>query len=168
MSRVESGGKGDRYVGLGSRSEALLRDVQRLLSALRHPRVDLLASAGATRRATFSYTRKDGTDGHVRARARAYDLRITGSDLERFAEAIGFSTRRKKDALEALLERDDALRTKPWHTTLAAREDDGQEQVFNLTEPLHHSYIVDGFDRGELLASTCTSTTRRATSRRST
>jgi ribonucleoside-diphosphate reductase alpha chain len=24
------------------------------------------------------------------------------------------------------------------------REVDGQEEVYNLTEPLHHSYIVDG------------------------
>ena len=29
-------------------------------------------------------------------------------------------------------------------TTMIAREDDGQEMVYNLTEPLHHSYIVDG------------------------
>jgi ribonucleoside-diphosphate reductase alpha chain len=28
---------------------------------------------------------------------------------------------------------------------MIAREDDGQEQVYNFTEPLHHSYIVDGF-----------------------
>src|SRR5439155_8721159 len=30
-------------------------------------------------------------------------------------------------------------------TRLVAREDDGQEVVYNLTEPLHHSYMVDGF-----------------------
>jgi ribonucleoside-diphosphate reductase alpha chain len=30
-------------------------------------------------------------------------------------------------------------------TTLAEREPDGQEHVYNLTEPLHHSYIVNGF-----------------------
>ena len=28
---------------------------------------------------------------------------------------------------------------------MIAREDDGQEIVYNLTEPLHHSYMVDGF-----------------------
>ena len=33
VSRVEAGGKANRYVGLGSRSNALLKDVQRLLSA---------------------------------------------------------------------------------------------------------------------------------------
>ena len=30
-------------------------------------------------------------------------------------------------------------------TRLVRREADGQEVVYNLTEPLHHSYIVDGF-----------------------
>ena len=28
---------------------------------------------------------------------------------------------------------------------MAARDDDGQEVVYNLTEALHHSYLVDGF-----------------------
>ena len=36
VSRVESGGKANRYVGLGSRSEALLKDVQRITRRLRH------------------------------------------------------------------------------------------------------------------------------------
>src|SRR5205823_1944119 len=72
-----------------------------------------------------------------------FDLRITGSDLERFAEAIGFSTPRKQAALEAILKETTRYRTKPG-TKLVARDDDGQEVVYNLTEPLHHSYIVDG------------------------
>ena len=72
-----------------------------------------------------------------------FDLRITGSDLERFADAIGFSVRRKQAALETLIGGSSRYATKPT-TNLTAREDDGQEQVFNLTEPLHHSYIVDG------------------------
>jgi ribonucleoside-diphosphate reductase alpha chain len=139
-SRVE-GGKATRYVGLGSRSDALLRDVQRLLSSFGiRGRIYRITES---RTASFTYTRADGTTVEYESRE-GYDLRITGSDLVRFAEAIGFSTPRKQDALEALLNESGRYATKAG-TKLASREKDGQEVVYNLTEPLHHSYIVDGF-----------------------
>jgi ribonucleoside-diphosphate reductase alpha chain len=139
-ARVESGGKATRYAGLGSRSEALLKDVQRLLSAFGIR--GRLYRIGESREVSFSYTRKDGTTVEYSSRE-GFDLRITGTDLERFAAAIGFSTPRKQAALESLLAETTRYATKPG-TTLVAREDDGQEEVYNLTEPLHHSYIVDG------------------------
>jgi ribonucleoside-diphosphate reductase alpha chain len=140
VSRVEIGGKASRYAGLGSRSSALLRDVQRLLNAFGvRGRIYRISES---REASFLYTRADGGTVEYDSRE-GFDLRITGSDLERFAEAIGFSTPRKQAALEALLGETTRYQTKA-ATTLASREDDGQEVVYNLTEPLHHSYIVDG------------------------
>jgi ribonucleoside-diphosphate reductase alpha chain len=139
VSRVE-GGKASRYIGLGSRSEALLRDVQRLLNAL-GIRARIYAVAGS-KGPSFEYTRVDGSAVRYEAR-QGYDLRITGSDLERFAADIGFSAPRKEAALATLLESSTRYETKRG-TTLVAREHDGQEHVYNLTEPLHHSYIVDG------------------------
>ncbi len=139
VSRVEDG-KASRYVGLGSRSEHLLKDVQRLLNAFGvHGRIYRVATSDQSR---FDYERVDGTRVTYRSRE-GFDLRITGSDLERFADAIGFSTPRKNDALAALLANTTRYRTKRT-TTMVSREDDGQEYVYNLTEPLHHSYIVDG------------------------
>ncbi len=141
VSRVEAGGRANRYAGLGSRSEALLKDVQRLLGAWGiRPRIYRISES---REASFGYTRMDGTEVEYASRE-GFDLRITGSDLARFAEAIGFSTPRKQAALEAIIAECALYRTKAT-TALAAREDDGQEEVYNLTEPLHHSYIVDGF-----------------------
>src|SRR5205823_3082134 len=70
-------------------------------------------------------------------------LRITGSDLERFARLIGFSAKRKQTELMRVMDEVTRYATKPT-TQLVAREEDGQEVVYNLTEPLHHSYIVDG------------------------
>ncbi|MDQ6745680.1 MAG: ribonucleoside-diphosphate reductase [Actinomycetota bacterium] len=140
VSRVESG-KANRYVGLGSRSDALLRDVQRLLGTFGIRGRIFDVSGGETVR--LSYTRVDGTEVRYQSRP-GFDLRITGTDLERFAGAIGFSTPRKNRALDALLGETTRYATKPC-TRLIAREDDGQEQVYNLTEPLHHSYMVDGF-----------------------
>jgi ribonucleoside-diphosphate reductase alpha chain len=140
VSRIEDG-KANRYVGLGSRSDAMLRDVQRLLSAFGIR--GRIYQVSEPREAQFSYARADGTVVEYKSR-QGFDLRITGSDLERFAESIGFSTPRKNAALDALLGESARYRTKA-STSLVAREDDGQEHVYNLTEPLHHSYMVDGF-----------------------
>ncbi len=139
VARVENG-KSSRYVGLGSRSDALLRDVQRLLATFGvRGRIYAVSGSSAT---NFSYTRVDGSSIEYGS-AQGYDLRITGSDLDRFAELVGFSTPRKQSALEALLSGTRRYATKAG-ATLVAREEDGQELVYNLTEPLHHSYIVDG------------------------
>ena len=140
VSRVEGEGKANRYVGLGSRSETMLKDVQKLLSGFGVR--GRIYKVSESERPSFTYTRKDGTTVEYQSRI-GYDLRITGSDLVRFAE-IGFSTPRKNAALAALLGETKRYRTKR-HTSLLSREDDGQEVVYNLTEPLHHSYIVDGF-----------------------
>ena len=141
VSRVEGGGKANRYAGLGSRSEALLKDVQRILSTFGvRGRMYRIAES---KNATFSYTRTNGTTVEYASRE-GFDLRITGSDLERFAVTIGFSASRKQAALETLLTETPRYITKR-ATALVSREDDGQEEVYNLTEPLHHSYIVDGF-----------------------
>ena len=141
VSRVETGGKASRYVGLGSRSNGLLKDVQRLLSTWgirgRIYRITEGASSG------FSYTRKDGSKVEYASRE-GFDLRITGTDMGRFAAEIGFSCPRKQAAVDSLIDECTFYRTK-LATKLIAREDDGQELVYNLTEPLHHSYIVDGF-----------------------
>jgi len=140
VSRVEGGGKANRYVGLGSRSRALLKDVQKLLNAFGvRGRIYRVTDAPGP---SFRYTRKDGVTVEYESRE-GFDLRVTGSDLMRFAEQIGFSTPRKEGALEAMIASSRRYRTKT-AATLAAREDDGQEVVYNLTEPLHHSYIVDG------------------------
>jgi ribonucleoside-diphosphate reductase alpha chain len=140
VARIEAGGKATRYVGVSSRSNALLKDVQRLLSAWGiRGRIYRVTDAG---KATFSYTRKDGTTVEYLTRE-GFDLRITGTDVARFAEEIGFSCPRKQAAVETLISETDRYRTKAG-TSLIAREEDGQELVYNLTEPLHHSYIVDG------------------------
>ena len=139
VSRVEGGGKANRYVGLGSRSNRLLKDVQRLLSACGIRGRIYRVTEGAS---GFSYTRKDGTNVEYASRE-GFDLRITGTDLAEFATEIGFSCPRKQAAVESLIKERTLYRTKG-STTMIAREDDGQEMVYNLTEPLHHSYIVDG------------------------
>ncbi len=141
VSRVEEDGKASGYVGLGSSSERLLRDVQRLLSTF-----GVRARKYTTRKdlaRVLPYRRVDGTLVDYESRP-MFDLRITGTDLERFARAIGFTSTRKQCALSRLLSEATRYATKTG-TRLAAREADGQAVVYNLNEPIHHSYIVDGF-----------------------
>src|SRR5262249_46565615 len=138
--QIEAGGKASRYVGLGSRSERLLKDAQSLLLAFGiHSRIYRVSDSAKPR---FEYTRSDGSTVEYQSR-QDFDLRIAGSDLERFAVEVGFSAPRKEAALWTLLERTTRYRTKR-STSLVSREEDGQEIVYNLSEPLHHSYIVDG------------------------
>ena len=108
VSRVEGGGKANRYVGLGSRSNALLKDVQRMLSAFGiRGRIYRVTES---REPSFSYTRDDGTIVEYASRE-GFDLRITGSDLGSLRGGRSASRRpRKQAALEAMLERDAALR----------------------------------------------------------
>ncbi|HEV8534139.1 MAG TPA: LAGLIDADG family homing endonuclease [Candidatus Limnocylindria bacterium] len=139
LSRVEDG-KENRYVGLGSASEALLKDVQKLLSAFGiRGRIYNTRDGGAS---GFTYTRKNGESVSYES-GPAHDLRITGSDTERFADWIGFSSPRKQAELDVLLAEVTRYQTKPT-TRLVSRDFDGQAVVYNLTEPLNHSYIVEG------------------------
>ncbi len=140
VARIEGGGKATRYVGLGSRSDALLRDVLRMLSTF-GIRGTIYRTTEA-KESTFSYVRADGTSVTYETRE-GFDLRISGTDMERFAETIGFSTPRKNAALATLLDTTARYATKVG-SALVSREDDGQEVVYNLSEPLHHSYMVDG------------------------
>ncbi|MBI2324252.1 MAG: ribonucleoside-diphosphate reductase [Chloroflexi bacterium] len=138
-SRVEE--KASRYVGLGSSSERLLKDVQRVLSTFGIRGRIYSTRTGAKK--CFPYTRKDGTAVEYVSQP-MFDLRITGTDVEVFAHEIGFANGWKRAALERWLADKERHRTKP-EVRLISREFDGQAVVYNLTEPLHHSYIVDGF-----------------------
>jgi ribonucleoside-diphosphate reductase alpha chain len=139
VSAVEDG-KASRYVGLGSRSRALLIEVQQLLEGfgVRSRIYDVTTWSPKP----FQYRRKSGELATYAVRP-GFDLRISGSDMARFAQLVGFSTARKQRRLEELVGTVTRYRTKPT-TRLVACVPGGSDTVYNLTEPLHHSYIVDG------------------------
>ncbi len=174
ISGVEAQARASRYVALESRSEALLRDAQRLLNGFGvRGRIHRMNEAGDM--AVGRETAEDRDKAEGAESSSGFDLRIAGADLERFATEIGFSKPRKQAVLEAMLavssvdrksepsgerksesspalSRDSSAdRTSQpsggpsdVETRLLEREEDGQEVVYNLSEPLHHSYIVDG------------------------
>ncbi len=128
------------YVGLGSTSRTLLRDVQRLLTTFGI--LSRLYKTSSSPSGRFSYTNKSGqeqTYGH----SNSYDLRITSASIGSFAEHIGFSLQRKAALLRDLLLTHDQYEVRRT-AHLLERTDEGVELTYNLSEPRNHSYIVDG------------------------
>ncbi|HSO49322.1 MAG TPA: LAGLIDADG family homing endonuclease, partial [Acidimicrobiia bacterium] len=84
-----------RYAGLASASKELLRDVQQLLDTFGVH--GTIYSSKRKESPTFEYTTKDGEHRTYRGRSEINDLRVMGSDLERFFHAIGFGLANKDD-----------------------------------------------------------------------
>jgi ribonucleotide reductase alpha subunit len=137
---VVSSDNGTRYVGLGSKSEGLLLDVQELLASLGiAARIYKMPPKGNQ----FTYTRKDGSTVSYDSDGPSYDLRITGRSMRLFAARIGFSLPYKALKLYKL-----SVSTSYYKTDetvrLTSRESRGFETTYNLTERRNHSYIVGG------------------------
>jgi len=132
-------GRTNRYVGLASRSVALVRDVQRLLTTFGiASRVYRQTRNGSS----FTYIRKDGQSVEYGTERTAYDLRISGRYISRFAEEVGLSLRSKMEKLAAMLA-SEQYKTEST-ATLVERTPDGVELTYNLSEPNNHSYVVNG------------------------
>jgi ribonucleoside-diphosphate reductase alpha chain len=130
------------YVGLGSTSRDLLRDVQVALSTFGiFSRIYAVNSAG---RSQFQYTAADGSQRRYDRKA-SYDLRITSSSMEAFAREIGFSLARKRALLdEVILDAPRGFYDVTRTARLVERTEEGNELTYNLSEPRNHSYVVDG------------------------
>lgn len=91
-----------RYVGLGSRSRHLLRDVQTLLSSFGvNAKIYTIAHNTTS---TFTYEKVDRTTVTYDSASIGYDLRITASDMALFHEAIGFGLPRKAAVLAGIID----------------------------------------------------------------
>jgi len=130
-----------RYAGLGSTSQELLRDVQLLLDTF-GVHGSIYSTRAAANETSFTYETVDGEQRSYSSRA-MYDLRISGSHLERFAAQIGFGLSEKHDLLEQMLRETSRYRTRTW-ATIRKAESDGFEVTYNLTEPVNHSYLANG------------------------
>ena len=131
---------GTRYVGLGTRSYGLAQDVQKLLLMFG---IQSTIYVNPHSKSRFDYQTVSGEERKYLGRTLSYDLRITGPSLERFARTIGFSLSRKQDKMESLVVSHTFYREDPT-ASIADVIYEGPEVTYNLTEPLHHSYVVEG------------------------
>ncbi|HEY5230272.1 MAG TPA: LAGLIDADG family homing endonuclease, partial [Galbitalea sp.] len=132
--------KGTRYVGLGSRSEELLLGVQELLASLG---IASRIYEQATKKDTFSYVRKDGSEVTYSSDGPSYDLRISGRSIRDYAALISFSVPAKVEKLTRVVDFHSAYNMDET-VKMVSRESRGFETTYNLTEPRNHSYIVSG------------------------
>ena len=160
------GGKANRYVGLGSRSDALLQGRAAAAQRVRHPRP--IYRVTRSRRADVLATRATTAPRSSTTPRAGFDLRITGSRPralrgdDRLLDAAGRTTRceRCSDATTALRARSGTRRRSRARPTARRRSSTSPSRSTTRTSSTASS--------SRTAASTCTSTTRRATSRRST
>src|SRR5215469_16724311 len=136
---VRNGGNKGRYVGLGSRSEVLVQDVQRLLTTLG---ISSRIYRQERTKPSFTYVRRNGDKVSYASDGPAYDLRISSGSLRRFADAIGFSLHSKAERLASILGREQYKTDAS--PRLVEKTSDGVELTYNLSEPRNHSYVVNG------------------------
>ncbi|ASU59732.1 vitamin B12-dependent ribonucleotide reductase [Nocardiopsis dassonvillei] len=138
---VDQKANGTRYIGLGSRSEQLLRDVQELLAPFGIASRVYRTSEGKP--GSFSYTRKDGSTVTYGSDGPFFDLRISAQSMQEFSALVNFSLEGKSEKLREALDFRRMYRTRTT-THLFSRRSAGFETTYNLTEPRNHSYIVGG------------------------
>src|SRR5262249_15375687 len=133
-------GASNEYIGLASRSYALLQDVQKLL-LLFGIQSTIYINRGASGK--FHYTTVEGEERSYQGRPIAFDLRITAPYVDNFRRLIGFSLSRKNAKSFELREELVHYRENPTASIVDVMYE-GPEVTYNLTEPLHHSYVVEG------------------------
>ncbi|MCK9870120.1 vitamin B12-dependent ribonucleotide reductase [Nocardiopsis dassonvillei] len=138
---VDQKASGTRYIGLGSRSDQLLRDVQELLAPFGIASRVYRTSEGKPD--SFSYTRKDGSTVTYGSDGPFFDLRISAQSMQEFSALVNFSLEGKSEKLREALDFRRMYRTRTT-TRLLSRRSAGFETTYNLTEPRNHSYIVGG------------------------
>ncbi|WP_051913574.1 intein-containing adenosylcobalamin-dependent ribonucleoside-diphosphate reductase [Thermus caliditerrae] len=133
--------KQDATVHLASSSLGLLQDVQLLLLNLGiYGRIH-------RRRAAGHKLLPDGRGGRrAYPVAEQYELILGGQNRDRFAEAVGFLQPEKQEKLRAFLQqRSRGSYRKPFAATVASVEPAGTAPVYDLTEPVTHSLVAEGF-----------------------
>ncbi len=132
---------GAAYVRLTSKSRALLEDVQVLLLNL-----GIMSTIYSSRpaRGRFSHS---SVHGSVRAYASdglLYELQVSGDNLGRFIDEVGFADDRYSEEIAEIRRRSRGFYRQPYVDVVESIEPAGKKEVFDLTVPISHSFIANG------------------------
>ncbi len=128
-------------VRLAQSSLKLLQDVQQILLNF-----GIASNIYENRRDVHDKLLPDGKGGEKLYRCKAqHELMVSKDNLIRFKNEIGFFTRDKQNRLEAYI--DDISRgpyKEYYKATFLELKEDGFESVYDLTEPVTHSFVANG------------------------
>jgi ribonucleoside-diphosphate reductase alpha chain len=129
------------HVRLTSVSETFLTAVQRLLLNF-----GIASTLYRNRREAGLKFLPDGKGGKREYACRAlHELHFSKSNIETFAREIGFLTEAKSEKLRTILEhRKRTPNRETFLATVASVVSDGVEDVYDLTEPVTHSFVANG------------------------
>lgn len=134
--------KGNYYVRLTSKSKKLLQQVQILLLNL-GIKSSIYDRSRQPRKKTFTYTNTKGEDVYYKTDGQLYELHISRNSLKIFAEKVNFLLKRKKNTLNDIINEKN-LRQEDMTDPVKTIQYIGQEVVYDLTEPVTHSFIANG------------------------
>jgi ribonucleoside-diphosphate reductase alpha chain len=129
------------HIRLTSISERLLRETQQLLLNF-----GVASTLYLNRHAAGPTVLPDGKGGSKEYYSQArHELHFSKANIETFAREIGFLTSTKQEKLETILaSRKRTPNQENFTAIVEAVTPDGAEEVFDLTEPLTHSFIANG------------------------
>ncbi len=129
------------WIALSSKSKKLLQQTQLLLLNLGIKSV-LLDRSRPPRKGLFEYINKEGERKTYISDGKLYELGIFGASRDRFKKEIGFLIKRKQARLNAV--RFKGFREEKFFDKVILLDEVGIRNVYDLTEPITHSMIVNG------------------------
>lgn len=129
------------WIALTSKSKKLLQQTQLLLLNL-GIKSTLLNRSRPSRKGMFEYINKTGERKTYILDGNLYELGVFGASRERFKRKIGFLIKRKQAQLNAVRFR--GFRTEKFFDKVISLDEVGIRNVYDLTEPVTHSMIVNG------------------------
>jgi len=136
---ISIGSKSRNYIRLNSSSLKLLKQTQLLLLNFG---VRTSIYDRSTKPKVFTYQTKAGVLKEYQTSGKNYELNISKKNLEKFIELIGFIQTKNKGKIESL--KTFEFYQENFTDSLASREYMGKKEVWDVTEPLTHSFIGNG------------------------
>jgi len=133
---------GTAYVRLTSKSRALLEDVQVLLLNL-----GIMSTIYERSRpvgGSFAYESVNGPTRVYVSDAVLYELQVSGDNLGRFIDEVGFADDRFAEKIGDLRRRSRGFYRQQYVDIVESLEPAGEKEVFDLTVPISHSFIANG------------------------